>query len=64
MSAVVLGGGLLALFATGYTFLAIPGKESARTSEGIDLGDAIQVEYAWGRSVEWAVKDSNLRPWD
>ena len=45
---VALAGGAVALFATGYTLLAIPGEESNYTANGVDVGGAIQVEYAWG----------------
>jgi hypothetical protein len=41
-------GGAIALLATGYTLLAIPGQETGYAAEGVPIGEAIQVEYAWG----------------
>lgn len=46
-----LTGGVIALLVTGYTLLAIPGTETGYTAEGISVGEAIQVEYAWGLFV-------------
>jgi hypothetical protein len=48
---LVLVGGIAALLITGYTVLAIPGKETNYTANGVPVGDAIQVEYAWGLFV-------------
>jgi hypothetical protein len=48
---VTLIGGIGALLVTGYTVLAIPGKETNYTANGVPVGEAIQVEYAWGLFV-------------
>ena len=45
---LMLAGGVGALAVTGYTALAIPGTESNYTANGVDIGTAIQVEYAPG----------------